>query len=78
MNAPETSPSKARHDAVLKPILLLIVEHNDEGEQWAIMESLCLGLGLLNNRTARGTATFVESIAERIATGARAPLPEGK
>lgn len=60
------------HNAAIKPALGTIVEAAPtEAEQWVILESLCLGIGLLHKRTPRQTAEFIEAMAERIATGAR-------
>jgi hypothetical protein len=42
-----------------------------ESAQWVILESLCLGIGKLHRRTEKETALFVETIAERLATGER-------
>ena len=50
---------------------LLAEKGKDEADQWIIIESLCLGIGKLHGRSARATAIFVETIAERIATGER-------
>ena len=43
----------------------------DEATQWIILESLCVGLGLLHGRDRRGIAEFVEMMAARICTGKR-------
>lgn len=60
------------HNAALFP-LLRIVTNAAPGEagQWVILESLCLGIGKLHNRTPRQTAEFIEAMAERLTTGAR-------
>ena len=60
------------HNAVLLPLLRLIVDHADtEPVQWVILESLCLAVGRLHGRSQRDTALFVETIAERLTTGER-------
>ena len=58
------------HNAVLFPMLKLITQAagTEEG-QWVILESLCLGIGKLHNRSPRQTAIYVETIAERLTTG---------
>lgn len=62
----------AAHNAVLRPALKLIIEAaGDEAGQWVILESLCLGIGMLHGRNNRDTAVFIETMAERIATGER-------
>lgn len=60
------------HNAALLPLLRFLVEHSlDEGDQWVVIESLCLAIGRLHGRNARETAVFVETIAERLTEGAR-------
>jgi hypothetical protein len=60
------------HNAAILPCLKAIVENTDtEAEQWIMLESLCLGIGKLHGRTARETAVFIETMAERLATGER-------
>ena len=60
------------HNAAILPCLTAIVENtNGEAEQWIMLESLCLGIGKLHGRTARETAVFIETMAERLATGER-------
>jgi hypothetical protein len=60
------------HNAAIPPCLKAIVENTDgEAEQWVMLESLCLGIGKLHGRTARETAVFIETMAERLATGER-------
>lgn len=62
------------HNAAVGPALFTIVEAAPtEAGQWVILESLCLGIGLLHKRTPRQTAEFIEAMAERIATGQREP-----
>jgi len=62
----------AAHNAILRPALKLIADATDnEAEQWVILESLCLGIGMLHGRNNRDTAVFIETMAERIATGER-------
>jgi len=61
-----------RHNAVLLPALKLIAEGNNEAQCWVVLESLCLGIGKLYQRTPRQTAVFVENIAERLMEGKRA------
>jgi len=61
-----------RHNAAMLPLLKLITAHaSTEEGQWIILESLCLGIGKLHNRTPRQIAVFVETMAERFATGER-------
>ncbi len=60
------------HNAALLPMLRLIADHaRSESDQWVILESLCLGIGKLHGRTPRQTAVFIETMAERLATGDR-------
>jgi hypothetical protein len=50
----------------------LLARHTqDEAAQWVIIESLCIGLGLLHGRDRRGIAEIVETVAARICTGER-------
>lgn len=66
-----SGPHTAHNEAML-PLLRLIADAAiQESDQWVILESLCLGIGLLHNRTPRQTAVFVEAIAERLAAGDR-------
>lgn len=61
-----------RHNAAIRPLMLLLIEHeSEESSQWVILESLCLAVGLLHGRSERGTAVFIENMAERLATGER-------
>lgn len=61
-----------QHNAALLPMLRLIVDHaQTEPDQWIILESLCLGIGKLHGRTSRETAIYIETMAERLATGER-------
>lgn len=65
------TPSE-RHNAILTPLLASIIAATaNEAEQWVILESLCLGIGLLHQRPPRHIAEFIETMAERIATGER-------
>lgn len=60
------------HHAVLKPLLAGIIDATtNEAEQWIILESLCLGIGLLHQRPPRHIAEFIEAMAESIASGER-------
>ena len=61
-----------KHNAALLPALRISTNHGeDEASQWVILESLCLGIGKLHGRTARETAVFIETMAERLTTGER-------
>ena len=61
-----------RHNEALFPMLKMLTQAADtEAQQWVILESLCLGIGKLHNRTPRQTAEFIEAIAERLTTGER-------
>jgi len=63
----------ASHNAAIKPALMAIVEGaTTEAEQWVLLESLCFGIGILHGRAPRQIAEFIETMAERIATGQRA------
>jgi len=67
-----TPEATARHNAAIRLILPVIIDHaRSESDQWVILESLCLGIGMLHGRTPRATATFIETMAERLATGER-------
>lgn len=60
------------HNAALRPALIAIVENvKDEEGQWVLLESLCLGIGFLHGRRPCEIASFIELMAERIATGER-------
>lgn len=66
MNATE------QHNAAILPLLRQIVSAaRTEADQWTLLETLCLGIGRLHGRNARETATFIETMAERLATGER-------
>lgn len=66
MNASEA------HNAAILPLMRLIVDHAEtEADQWVLLETLCLGIGRLHGRTPRATAVFIETMAERLATGDR-------
>lgn len=72
MTDAERSEPHSQHNEALLPLLRLIVGHaQTEGGQWVILESLCLGIGKLHGRSARDTAAFIETMAERIVTGER-------
>lgn len=65
--------SAAEHNAAILPIMRMIVDHaSDEGDHWVLLETLCLGVGRLHGRTDRQTAEFIDTMAQRIATGERA------
>lgn len=71
--------SHETHNAALFPILKMITEAAaDEAGQWVLLESLCLGIGMLHKRDARATGTFIETMAERIVTGERDRMGLGK
>lgn len=60
------------HNEAMLPMLRLIVDHApNEAAQWVILESLCLGIGKLHGRSIKETAIFIETMAERLATGER-------
>jgi hypothetical protein len=64
--------SSDAHNAALLPMLRLIVDHAPtESGQWVILESLCLGISKLHNRTPAQTAIYIETMAERLVTGER-------
>jgi hypothetical protein len=66
MNASEA------HNAAILPMLRLITDHaKTEADQWVILETLCLGIGKLHGRSPRETAIYIETMAERLATGER-------
>ena len=66
MNASES------HNAAILPMLRLITAHaKSESDQWVILETLCLGIGKLHGRSPRDTAIYIETMAERLATGER-------
>ena len=66
MNASES------HNAAILPMLRLITDHaKTEADQWVILETLCLGIGKLHSRSPRDTAIYIETMAERLATGER-------
>ena len=61
-----------RHNEALFPMLKMLTQAAvTEAQQWVILESLCLGIGKLHNRTPRQTAEFIEAMAERLTTGER-------
>lgn len=60
------------HNAAILPMLRLITDHaKTEADQWVILETLYLGIGKLHGRTPRDTAIYIETMAERLATGER-------
>jgi len=60
------------HNAAILPLMRLIVDHaKDESDQWVLLETLCLGVGKLHGRSPRETAIYIETMAERLATGER-------
>lgn len=60
------------HNAAILPMLRLITDHaKTEADQWVILETLCLGIGKLHGRSPRDTAIYIETMAERLATGER-------
>lgn len=62
-----------QHNSAIFPLLKMLTSYAaTEPNQWVILESLCLAIGKLHGRTGRQTAEFIEAMAERIATGARA------
>ena len=66
MNASEA------HNAAILPMLRLITDHaKTEADQWVILETLCFGIGKLHGRSPRETAIYIETMAERLATGER-------
>lgn len=71
--------SHEAHNAALMPVLKLVTTAApQESDQWILLESLCLAVGLLHKRTPRQTAEFIELMAERISTGERDCLGLGK
>lgn len=60
------------HNAAILPMLRLIIDHaQTEAGQWILLETLCLGIGKLHGRSPRETAIYIETMAERLATGER-------
>lgn len=69
--------SAESHNAAIFPLLHAISRHStDEAEQWVLIETLCLAIGHLHQRTPRQTAEFVETIAHRLAAGEREALEQ--
>lgn len=66
-----TDPTQAHNESILPMLRLITDAAQSEAQQWVILESLCLAIGKLHNRTARETALYAETIAERLATGDR-------
>lgn len=65
------TPSE-RHNEAIFPLMKAMIGYADtEPDQWVILETLCLCIGKLHGRTPRQTAEFIESMAERLTTGAR-------
>jgi hypothetical protein len=63
------------HNQAIRPLLKMLLESGeDEADQWVLIESLCVGIGLINGRTPRQTAEFIEAVAERIASGVRGDM----
>ena len=61
-----------KHNAAVRVLLPQIVRANpDEVQQWIIMESLCIGIGLAHNRSRREVAEVLEMMADRILKGER-------
>lgn len=68
-----TDEPTERHNAVIFPLLKMLTSHaTNEPEQWVVIESLCLAIGKLHNRTPRQTAEFIDAMADRLTTGERA------
>lgn len=65
------------HNQIVRKVFPLIIDGRSEEECWVVIESLCAGVGALFGRDGRQTATFVETVAERLATGER-PMPRIK
>ncbi len=64
--------SAAKHNAAILPLLERITDAAPtEAEQWVLLESLCLGIGFIHGHDERATAEFIETMAERIASGER-------
>lgn len=64
--------STADHNAAILPLLHQIISAaRTEVDQWILLETLCLGIGRLHGRTAKETAVYIETMAERLATGER-------
>lgn len=65
-------PLTEAHNKVLLPILRMIVDAAPgEAAQWVVLESLCLGIGMMHGRDGRQCAEFIDTMAQRIATGER-------
>ena len=61
-----------KHNAAVQVLLPQIVRANpDEVQQWIIMESLFIGIGLTHNRSRREVAEVLEMMADRILKGER-------
>ena len=64
--------SLEEHNTLVPRLLReLVLGTTTEVERWIILESLCLGVGLLHERSGRQTGEFIETMATRIATGER-------
>lgn len=65
------TPSEA-HNTTVREVMPMLARHTrDEATQWIIIESLCVGLGLLHGRNRRDIAETVEMMAARICSGER-------
>ena len=42
-----------------------------EADQWVLIETICLAVGLLHGRTNKQLAEFVDTVADRITQGKR-------
>lgn len=61
-----------KHNAAVRILLPQIARADtDEVLQWIIMESLCLGVGLVHGRSRREIAEVLEMMADRIMKGER-------
>lgn len=69
------NPMTARETYELASI---ITKDRSEAEIWVALETICLCIGLSFGRTQKDIAIFIETMAERIATGARDEIERPK
>lgn len=61
-----------KHNAAVRILLPQIARADtDEVLQWIIMESLCIGIGLVHGRSRLEVAEALEMMADRIVKGER-------
>lgn len=67
-----TDNASESHNTAIVPLLKLLVDAApSESDQWVLLETLCLGIGHLHQRSPRQTAEYIDTMADRITSGER-------